>query len=154
MTDFVAFEGIVEPLLWGKATYTILRVPRDIEDALGGAKRVEGEIAEHPVNLGLTRAPVVDGAFLWAGESLLRRIGIAVGERVEVRLRPAAPDLVDIAADVTAALCSGGLTDRWEALTAGKQRGLLYQVNIAKTAATRAKRITKLVQSLTEDSVS
>ncbi len=38
---------------------------------------------------------------------------------------------------------------RWEALTAGKRRGLLYQIGTAKTAATRAKRIHALIQSLT-----
>ena len=27
MSDWVAFEGEVEPLAWGRATYTILRLP-------------------------------------------------------------------------------------------------------------------------------
>ena len=51
--------------------------------------------------------------------------------------------------DVALALRQADATARWEALTAGKRRGLLYQIGTAKTAATRAKRIHALIQSLT-----
>jgi len=150
MSDWLTFEGQVEPLLWGRATYTILRLPPDVADALTAqrAKRVEGEINDHPVNLGLSRAPVVDGLFLWAGQSLLDRIGITPGEWLEVRLRPAPDDRVDVADDIAAALRAAGVSDRWEALTAGKRRGMLYQIDTAKTAPTRAKRIAALIASL------
>nr|WP_241250489.1 YdeI/OmpD-associated family protein [Rhodobacter kunshanensis] len=36
----------------------------------------------------------------------------------------------------------------WEALTAGKRRGMLYQIGTAKTAPTRAKRIDAMIQGL------
>ncbi len=114
-----------------------------------GAKRVEGEINEHPVNLALSRAPVVEGVFLWAGASLLDRVGIVPGEVLEVRLRPAPDDRVDTPEDVTLALRQADLTAVWEGLTAGKRRGLLYQIGTAKTAPTRAKRIDALIRSLT-----
>jgi Bacteriocin-protection, YdeI or OmpD-Associated/Domain of unknown function (DUF1905) len=146
MTDYATFEGTVEPMVWGTSTYTILRLPPDIVTALGPTKRVEGEINDHPVNLALTRSPMMDGVFLWAGQSLLDRIGISPGDRLEVRLRPAADDRVDAPDDVTHAL--RGVLDAWQTLTPGKQRGLLYQINTAKTPATRAKRIAKLVESL------
>jgi len=148
VTDYVAFEGMVEPLIWGKASYTILRLPPEVCLALGDAKRVEGEIADHPVNLAQVRAPVVEGAFLWAGKSLLARIGVAPGDLVEVCLRPANPDLVDTPEDVEAALRAAGLIDAWRGLTAGKQRGLLYKVDTAKSGATRAKRIAALLNLL------
>jgi hypothetical protein len=146
LTDYVLLEGAVAEMPWCKATYTILSLPDDVVAALRSARRVEGEIAEHPVNLAITKAPVWPGAFLWAGQSLLDRIGITVGERVEVRLRPAPDDQVDLAPDVAAALT--GVMDRWEAPTPGKRRGLLYQVDSAKTAPTRAKRIAALVAGL------
>lgn len=79
MSDWVAFDGVVEPVNWGKATYTILRLPEAAVTALGATKRVEGEIGEHWVNLALSRAPVVEGVFLWAGASLLERTGIVPG---------------------------------------------------------------------------
>jgi hypothetical protein len=143
---WVWFEGAVTQMPWGRATYTILPLPEDVTSALRPARRVEGEIAEHPVNLAITRAPVWPGAFLWAGQSLLDRIGIAVGERVEVRLRPAPDDRVDLAPDVATALA--GVMAAWEALTPGKRRSLLYPIDSAKTAPTRAKRIAEMVAGL------
>jgi hypothetical protein len=148
MTGWVTFEAHVEPLTWGRATYTILRLPEEVVTALGPCRRVEGEIAEHPVNLAPARAPVVEGLFLWTGSSLLDRIGIVPGEPVEVRLRPAPDDRVDLDPDIEAALLSGGVLTAWESLTPGKRRGLLYQIATAKTDPTRQKRIANLVDSL------
>lgn len=130
---------------WGKATYTVLRIPPEVVDALGKTKRVEGEINDHPVNLALTKAPVIDGVFVWAGKSLLREVGIEPGEQIEIRFRAAPNDLVEVPADVVNALRSAGVTDKWDSLTAGKQRGMLYQVTSAKRAETRVKRIAKLL---------
>lgn len=149
MSDWVAFEGRVEPLTWGRATYTILRLPDAVVLALGKPRRVEGEIAEHPVNLALSRAPVVEGVFLWAGQSLLDRLGIIPGEAVEVRLRPAPDDRVDLDPDVEAALRAGGVLARWESLTPGRRRGMLYHIATAKTDSTRRKRIVKLIEDMT-----
>jgi hypothetical protein len=148
MTDWVTFEGRVEPVTWGRATFTILRLPDAVLRDLGCCRRVAGEIADHPVNLALSRAPVVEGVFLWAGQSLLDRIGIQPGEPVEVRLRPAPDDRVDLDPDVEAALQAADLTSTWEALTPGKRRGLLYQIGTAKTETTRQKRIAKLISDL------
>jgi Bacteriocin-protection, YdeI or OmpD-Associated len=148
MTGWVTFDGRVVPLTWGRATYTILPIPAGVVTALGKTRRVEGEIAEHPVNLALSRAPVVEGVFLWTGQSLLDRIAIQPGEPVEVRLRPAPDDRVDLDPDIEAALRAGGMLDQWEALTPGKRRGLLYQIGTAKTETTRRKRIQRLVEDL------
>jgi Bacteriocin-protection, YdeI or OmpD-Associated/Domain of unknown function (DUF1905) len=146
MNGYVAFEGTIEPMVWGTSTYTILRLPDDVVTALGPTKRVEGEINDHPVNLALTRSPVMDGMFLWAGQSLLDRIGTTPGDPLEVRLRPAPDNLVDVPDDVAFSL--RGVMDAWSALAPGKQRGMLYQIDTAKTAATRAKRIAKLIEGL------
>lgn len=150
MSDWQTFEGVVEPLVLGRATYTILRLPAPVARALasGGARRVEGEINDHPVNLALARAPDLDDVFLWAGRSLLDRVGATPGARVEVRLRPAAADIVDTPDDLSLALRQAGQTDRWQALTPGKRRGLLYQIDSARTATTRARRIAALIEDL------
>jgi Bacteriocin-protection, YdeI or OmpD-Associated len=151
MTGWVSFEGRVEPLVWGRSTYTILRLPTDAVTVLvaQGAKRVEGEMNDHPVNLALTRAPDVDGVFLWTGLSLMDQVGIELGEMIEVRLRPAPDDAVETPGDVDLALRAADALEFWDALTPGKRRGLLYQVNTAKTAPTRAKRIAALMTMLT-----
>lgn len=150
MSEYLTFTGRVEPLVWGKSTYTILRLPPDVTAALHPARRVEGEVNDHPVNLALTRAPVVEGVFLWAGKGLLDRVGITPGEPVEVRLRPAPDDRMDTPDDIAAALRAGGAGATWDALTPGKRRGLIYQIGTAKTDATRSKRILALIRTLTE----
>ena len=149
MSEYHVFEGEIIPIELGKSTYTVLPLPDQIADALQaeGARRVEGEINDHPVNLALTKAPVIDHIFLWTGKSLLDEIGIAPGEPVDVRLRKA-DDSVETPEDVMLALRQADATAAWEALTPGKKRGLLHHVNIAKRAETRAKRITKLIADI------
>lgn len=152
MSGWQTFEGSVVTMPWGRAVYTVLPVPDDVASALAadGARRVEGEINDHPVNLALTRAPVIEGVFLWAGRSLLDRLGVEPGETLEVRLRPAPDAVVDTPADIAHALREAGRTAAWETLTPGKRRGLVNKVETAKTAATRAKRIVSLVGELPE----
>jgi len=154
VSDYVAFEGAVEPLEWGRAVYTILPLPSAVVAALGGAKRVEGEINEHPVNLGIARADVVEGAFPWTGKAFLKDAGIEVGKPLEVRLKPAPADLVEMPGDLEAALCAHDLTGPWEALTPGKRRGLIHPVQRAKRPETRAKRIAALLADLCAGQVS
>jgi hypothetical protein len=147
MSDYIAFTGRIETLVWGTSTYTIVRLPDDVAERLAadGARRVEGEINEHPVNLAPVRAPVLEETFLWTGRSLLDRIGIGPGDEVEVRLRKAPDDAVETPEDIAAALRAAGAGPLWEALTPGKRRGLIYQVGTAKTQATRERRIAKLI---------
>ncbi len=150
MTDYVLFEGRITVLSWGLATYTVVPLPADVLAVLGETRRVEGEFNDHPVNLAISRAPleVIDTPFLWAGKTLLSRIGLQPGEVFEARLRPAPDDLVEVPRDVMTALRSADLTDPWEALTPGKRRELLYPVDSAKRPETRMARIGKLLDSL------
>jgi hypothetical protein len=152
MSDYHVFEGRITPIEWGKATYTILPLPAPVAQALleAGARRVRGEIAEHPVNLALSRAPVVDGVFLWAGRSLLDRIGIAPGEAVEVRLRPAPDEDVVEPPDLVAALAAQGLMAAWHTLTPGRRRSLLYPLDSARRPETRARRLAALLARLAD----
>jgi hypothetical protein len=147
MDDYLEFEGRVEPVRLGKALHRMIRVPDHIQAALG-AKRVEVEINAHSTNLALRRTPGSDGWCVWAGQSLLDRIGIAPGAPLKIRLRKAPEDYVEVPGDVADAIRAAGLRARWDSLTPGKRRGLLYGVNSAKRAATRASRIAKLVERL------
>lgn len=150
MSDYLSFEGQVVPMEWGKSVYTVLPIPDQIADTLLSqkAKRVEGEINDHPVNLALTKAPVIDGVFLWAGKALLDEISISPGEVLDVRLRKADDRLVEVDDDVMLAIRQAGASDRWNALTAGKQRGLLHVIGTAKRPETRLKRIAKMIEDL------
>ncbi len=150
MSDWVSFEAMITPMEWGKTTDTGLRLPDEVASALAahGARRVEGEFNDRPVNLALTRSPAIDGLFLYTGNTLLRDIGLEPGEIFEARLRPASPDEVAVPEDVMAAPRGAGRTSDWDALTPGKQRRLLHTVNTAKRADTRAERFAKLVCDL------
>lgn len=150
MDDYITFEAQIISMPWGKSVYTVLPIPHDVMAALEaqGAKRVEGEINDHPVNLALTKAPALDQAFVYTGKSLLQACGIEPGETYEVRFRKAEPNEVDTPEDVILALRQAGKIDRWTALTPGKQRGHLHLVTSAKRADTRAKRIAKLISDL------
>lgn len=148
MSGYVTFEATVVPMEWGDAVYTVVPLPADVVAALGNARRVEGEFNEHPVNLAITRAPVLDTPFLWSGKSLLQRAHLTPGTPFEARLRPADPAHVDMPGDLQNALRSSGKNDAWEALTPGKRRGLVHQVETAKRAETRSKRIAALLKSL------
>ena len=148
MSEYQTFEAMITPMEWGDSVYTVLPLPEEIVRALD-CKRVEGEIADYPVNLAITRAPVIEDAFLWTGKSLLDTIGISPGDVVEVRLRPADPNHVEVPEDVATALRAAERTPQWEALTPGKRRGHLHTIETAKRAETRAKRITALIEALT-----
>lgn len=150
MSDWHSFEGTIEPMVWGEATYTVLRLPSEVAEALRseGATRVEGEFGEHPVNLALSTAPVIDGVFLWAGKTLLEAAMLQPGQPFHVRLRKTDPNVVEVPDDVRHALRSAGVTEAWEDLTPGKRRGLLHLVETAKREKTRAKRISALIRSL------
>jgi hypothetical protein len=150
VSDWLTFEGRVVRVTLGRATYTILPLPPDVAAALeaSAARRVEGEIAEHPVNLALSRGPAADGPFLWTSRSLLARIGLAPGEPAEVRLRPASAEAVETPDDLAAALRARGLTASWEALAPGRRRGMIYRIESARTAATRSRRIAVMVDQI------
>ncbi|MEM6384989.1 MAG: YdeI/OmpD-associated family protein [Pseudomonadota bacterium] len=151
MTDgYVSFQTTVTPVEWGRSTYTVIVLPDSIAEhfAATGTKRVEGEINDHPINVGLAKADAMPGTFIWAGKAFLEAAGIEPGTKIELRLRAADPNQVDVPNDVVSALTASGKLADWNALTPGKQRGFLHQVNTAKRAETRHKRIQKLVEML------
>lgn len=57
---WVEFVAPLEPLVWGRNTYTILPVPPRLEEAAAaaGTHRVEGVIEDEEVNLAINRAEV------------------------------------------------------------------------------------------------
>lgn len=146
----LSFDALVEPLHWGRSRYTIVRVPdalvRAARDA--GTRRVAGEIEGEPVNLALTTAPLVDGAFVYAGASLLRRLRAAAGRPVTCRLAPVDPDLVPLPEDVEEALDRADLLDAWESLAPATRRRRLYAVDSVASTAGRARRIGELLRDL------
>ncbi|MEO0937893.1 MAG: YdeI/OmpD-associated family protein [Pseudomonadota bacterium] len=149
MNDYIAFDGVVEPLVWGDKTFLVLALPEAVlADLPQGTRRIEGEFAEHPINMALTRAPVTPATFVYTGAAFLKEAGITPGEVFEARIRAADPGTVEVPGDVMAALRGAGRSADWHALTPGKRRALLHTVASAKRAETRAKRIAALIKAL------
>lgn len=151
MEDWLSFEGVIVAMEWGESVYTVLPLPDDIYDTLKaqGTKRVDVELNDCPFNMALTKAPVIDSVFIYAGKNILAAAEIEPGQVIDVRLRKADENLVEVPDDVTLALRQAGLTDVWGALSAGKKRGMLHTISLAKRAPTRIKRIQKLIEALT-----
>lgn len=150
VNGWLSFIGRIEPMEWGKSTYTVLPIPDDITRALraSGAKRVEIELNDHPFNLALTKAPAITGTFVYTGKTILRAAQISPGEDIDVRLRKADPDIVEVPSDVLLAIRGAELHHAWSELTPGKQRSHLHTVETAKRADTRKKRIARLIATL------
>mgnify|MGYP001799350341 CR=1 FL=1 len=147
--DWQTFDGVIEPMEWGKNTYTVLRIPDDVMASFpSGTRRVEGEFGDFPINLALTKAPAIDGIFVYTGKAFLSDSGLVVGETFEARIRPVDPNLVEMPDDVAAALHAAGRTADWNNLSPGNRRGRLHTVQTAKRADTRARRISTLISDL------
>ncbi|WP_180885730.1 YdeI/OmpD-associated family protein [Ruegeria sp. THAF57] len=152
MADWFSFIGRIEPMEWGQSTYTVLPIPHEIAAALKklGTKRVEVELNDHPFNMALTKSPAITETFVYTGKTILRSAQISPGEDIDVRLRKADPNSVEVPNDVVSAIRDANLSDTWSALTPGKKRGLLHTINTAKRADTRVKRIAQLIAFLRE----
>lgn len=148
--EWLEFDAPVEPLVWGRNTYTIIRADELLADAAkaAGTRRVAGWIDEVEVNAGLNRADVIEEPFLYCGPSLQRRLGVRAGDAVGLRLRPADPDLVPVPDDVRQALEDAGALAAFTARRPAERRRLLVPIEDAAREATREKRILELVRGL------
>lgn len=147
---WVEFDAVVDVLLWGRSTYTIIRLDAALEAAAraSGTRRVEGMIDEVPVNVGVNRADVLPDAFMYAGKGLQRRLGARPGDVVACRLRPADPDEVPLADDVHRALADADRLDAFQRKPPANRRRLLQPIEEAAKPETRQQRIAALLRSL------
>ena len=147
---WVTFDAPLEPMPWGKNVYRVVMMPEELAQAAADLKtrRVEGTMNGQEVNLGLNRADITPHAFVYAGKSLQRRLGVRPGDVVECRLRPADADEVPVPDDVAPALADAGRLDAFERLRPAKRRQLLATIDFAASDATRTSRIHDLVRGL------
>lgn len=143
-------DAAVEPLVWGRSTYTIIRLDPAVTRAAAaaGTRRVEGRVDDVEVNAGINRSDQLSDAFLYCGPALLRRLGVRVGDGVHLRLRPADPDVVPVADDVRRALEEAGAWEAFGSRRPAERRRLLQPVEDAARAETRERRVQALLRSL------
>ncbi|MFD6415924.1 YdeI/OmpD-associated family protein [Streptomyces sp. NPDC060194] len=143
-------ESLIEPMEWGRAHYTVVRMPQSLVDAAreAGTRRVAGRLEDVEVNCALTSAPVLSDTFVWAGAGLLRRLRLEAGDPVTGHLAPVDPDHVPVPSDLAEALSRRSLLDIWESLPPATRRRRLAAVETASAPATRLRRITALLDAL------
>lgn len=129
--------------------YTVVYLPDALKTSLPLDEfprlRITGEVNDYPFDAALT--PVKGEWYILFSKRLLAEIEARVGDRVTVRFRIADQDAVDLPEALRLALDGNpGVKAQWEALTAGKRRGLAYRVGSAKTAPTQAKRIAEVFE--------
>ena len=148
--DWWEHDAAVEPLPWGRNTYTIIRLDAAIVEAAAsaGTRRIAGWVDEVEVNVGINRTDVIPDAFLYCGPTLLRRLNVCVGDAVHLRVRPADPDLVVVAEDIKQALDDVGAWETFNSRRPAERRRLLQTIEDAARPAIRDKRIHALLRSL------
>ncbi|MEM6327384.1 MAG: YdeI/OmpD-associated family protein [Bacteroidota bacterium] len=120
-----------------------LPVPDEVALALreAGTRRAVGTLNGVPFRRALHG--IGNGAFQFLlGRDVVREIGAALGETVEVVVMPDPhPDHIDVPAELAAALdADPEAKGRWETFTVGQRRGLALHVSRAKRPATRETR--------------
>ncbi len=126
-------------------------LPVDVATALlvDKPRRVDGMLEGQPFSRSL-QGSTTDTLHVRFGRTVLKDIGKAVGDWVEVELWPDRdPNHVDLPDELTAALdADDKARDRFEAMTPGKRRSLCYHVTSAKRSETRVKRAAELAHKL------
>jgi hypothetical protein len=135
------FETAVALHPVGTYNYTVVYLPPDIAATLPFSQaprlRTEADVAGVPVK-GAWQ-PSGGRWYLMLPKAPLRRAGLRIGSVVEVAFRLSPQDEVDLPAELAELLASQRLvSEAWQKLTAGKQRGLAYMVSSAKKPETRA----------------
>lgn len=143
------FRGRVDVIDYGRMVYTVLYLPAALARELDRPRlRVHAVIDEIDVDGAFQ--PSGDGRrYLLLSKRVLKQLGKAPGDVVEVRFSIADTDHVEIPDDVRVAL-QGKAAVAFAALTAGKQRAVLAPVAAARTAPTRQKRIAALARGLVD----
>ncbi len=141
------FRAVVE--LGGK-TATGIEVPAEVVAALGSSRRPAVQVTINGHTYGSTVA-AMGGRFLLPVSAENRTAaGVAAGDEVDVELvLDAAPRSVTVPDDLQTALDAAPVAaQRFAALSYSNQRAHVLSVEGAKAAETRARRVTKVIDTL------
>jgi len=141
------FRAVLE--LAGR-TATGIEVPAEVVAALGSSKRPAVQVTINGHSYGSTVA-VMGGRYLLPVSAENRAAaGIAAGDEVDVELvLDTAPRVVTVPEDLQAALAASPVAgERFAALSYSHQRAHVLSVEGAKAADTRARRVTKVIDTL------
>lgn len=137
-------------VLLARKTATGLPVPSDVIDALGAGKRPPVVVTLDGGYTYRSTVGVMNEQFLVPLSAEHRAAaGLEAGDTVEVRIEvDAQPRVVDVPADLAAALHGAGVRAAFDTLSNSRQRAIVDPVEQAKAPETRQRRIEKAVESL------
>lgn len=146
------FETRIARHAVGTYYYTVVYLDTAMHDDLPLAQharlRIEADISGVPVK-GAWQ-PAKGRWYLMLPKLPLKAAGLRIGSPVEVSFRVLPQDDVDIPAVLAALLAKKSRVRKgWDALSAGKQRGLAHMVASAKRPETIAARLTEVEAVLT-----
>lgn len=149
-----AFEATVVHHMVGTYRYTVVFLPGEIAAALPLDRhprlRMSGEVGDVPVS-GAWQ-PVRGRWYLMLAKPVLRDAGAAVGDTVHVRFRVEDPEAVEVPGALRRALeADAAARAAWDALSAGKRRGLAHRVLSARTPPTAERRLRAVLAALRGD---
>src|SRR4051812_43245289 len=130
-------------------TATGFTVPDDVVERLGAGKRPPVRVTIGGYSYRNTIA-VMGGRFMLGVAAEHRAgAGIAAGDVVDVTVElDDQPRTVEVPDDLAAALAGAGVTDRFDGLAYTYRKEHVRAVQDAKSAETRQRRITKIVEGL------
>ena len=153
--DFV-FEAQIEKLPIGNGKkvlhYTVVILPDSVVSSLPFADypklRIIGELGNHPIR-GAWNS-VADGRkYFILSQKFLQSAGLLLGDWTEMRFNIDDQDFVDIPSELQAYLaCNDAFREKWQGLTAGKQRFFCHQISSAKQQITRDKRTNQVITQI------
>jgi len=145
------FEAEVELLDFGNMAYSVVYVPSRLKKQLPLKEhprlRIDGEV--NGIRINAAFQPSGSGWYLMLSKKFRQICGLQVGQVATVHFDIADQNAVSVPGDLQFALDADESAARaWEALTAGKRRGLAYRVDSAKMVETRERRIEEVLQFL------
>jgi Bacteriocin-protection, YdeI or OmpD-Associated/Domain of unknown function (DUF1905) len=138
-----------DPATTKNGSETLLNVPKVISERLRGVTKVEGVMNGQPFRASLETS-TSGGHSLRVNKAMLRGAGAGVGDTVKLAILGPEPKLT-VPADLRDALnASDKATSLWKDLAPLGRRDYVRWIESAKTAGTRARRITRTVEQLAE----
>jgi hypothetical protein len=145
------FDAKIDKHDFGKFAYAVVYLPKTILSKLpldeNPRFRINVVIAKMLIKGALQ--PTQKGWYFMLSNKILKKAGLAYGDKVKVTFSIADQAEVDVPDDLLLALARDSVAQSsWEALTPGRQRGLAYRVDSAKRRETRKQRISEVLEFL------
>ncbi|PRY13002.1 YdeI/OmpD-associated family protein [Kineococcus rhizosphaerae] len=132
-----------------RTTATGLEVPAEVLEQLGGGRRPAVTVTFAGYSFRTTVGSMGGRALIPVTAQVRAASGVAAGDVLDVVLElDTAPRVVEVPADLAAALEAAGLRAAFDALAPSQRKAHVTAVEGAKAEATRVRRVEKVVAAL------